>query len=95
MGIDIWEIIATASTKAFGFPPFYPGPGLGGHCIPVAPFYLSWKARECDFHTRFSELAGEINMAMPYHIVDAISSALNQKVQKFKRLAAADSGRCL
>src|ERR1041385_4220641 len=65
MGIDIWEVIRAASTKPFGFQPFYPGPGLGGHCIPVDPFYLSWKAKEFDFHTRFIELAGEINSAMP------------------------------
>jgi UDP-N-acetyl-D-glucosamine dehydrogenase len=77
MGIDIWEVIAAAATKPFGFQPFYPGPGLGGHCIPVDPFYLSWKARGFDFATRFIELAGEINMAMPYHIVDFIAEALN------------------
>src|SRR6202171_4381151 len=77
MGLDIWEVIAAASTKPFGFHPFYPGPGLGGHCIPVDPFYLSWKAKEFDFRTRFIELAGEINMAMPYHIVDFIAEALN------------------
>jgi len=64
MGIDIWEVIAAASTKPFGFHPFYPGPGLGGHCIPVDPFYLSWKAKEFDFRTRFIELAGEINVNM-------------------------------
>jgi UDP-N-acetyl-D-glucosamine dehydrogenase len=68
MGIDIWEVIAAASTKPFGFHPFYPGPGLGGHCIPVDPFYLSWKAKEWDFRTRFIELAGEINTNMPYHV---------------------------
>ncbi len=78
MGIDIWEVIQAASTKPFGFHPFYPGPGLGGHCIPVDPFYLSWKAKEWDFHTRFIELAGEINTAMPYHIVTAVASALNR-----------------
>ncbi len=77
MGIDIWEVIAAASTKPFGFQPFYPGPGLGGHCIPIDPFYLSWKAKEFDFATRFIELAGEINMAMPYHMVDFIAEALN------------------
>jgi UDP-N-acetyl-D-glucosamine dehydrogenase len=77
MGIDIWEVIAAAATKPFGFQPFYPGPGLGGHCIPVDPFYLSWKAREYDFATRFIELAGEINMAMPIHVVDFIAEALN------------------
>ncbi len=78
MGIDIWEVIRAASTKPFGFQPFYPGPGLGGHCIPVDPFYLSWKAKEWDFHTRFIELAGEINSAMPYNVVDAVAGALNQ-----------------
>jgi UDP-N-acetyl-D-glucosamine dehydrogenase len=77
MNIDIWEVIRAASTKPFGFHPFYPGPGLGGHCIPVDPFYLSWKAKEFDFHTRFIELAGEINQAMPYHVISAVSKALN------------------
>jgi UDP-N-acetyl-D-glucosamine dehydrogenase len=78
MGLDIWEIIDAASTKPFGFHAFYPGPGLGGHCIPVDPFYLSWKAKEWDFHTRFIELAGEINSNMPYHVLDSVSKALNQ-----------------
>jgi UDP-N-acetyl-D-glucosamine dehydrogenase len=78
MGIDIWEVIEAAKTKPFGFQPFYPGPGLGGHCIPVDPFYLSWKAKQWDFHTRFIELAGEINSAMPYHVVAAVAKALNQ-----------------
>jgi len=78
MNIDIWEVIRAASTKPFGFQPFYPGPGLGGHCIPVDPFYLSWKAKEFDFHTRFIELAGEINSAMPYNVVDAVAAALNR-----------------
>lgn len=78
MGIDIWEVIEAASTKPFGFHPFYPGPGLGGHCIPVDPFYLSWKAKEWDFHTRFIELAGEINTNMPYHVLDSVARALNQ-----------------
>jgi UDP-N-acetyl-D-glucosamine dehydrogenase len=77
MGIDIWEVIDAAASKPFGFQPFYPGPGLGGHCIPVDPFYLSWKAKQWDFHTRFIELAGEINVSMPYHVVAAISEALN------------------
>src|SRR3954453_12350950 len=77
MGIDIWEVIAAASTKPFGFHPFYPGPGLGGHCIPVDPFYLSWKAKEWDFRTRFIELAGEINTNMPYHVLASVSGALN------------------
>jgi UDP-N-acetyl-D-glucosamine dehydrogenase len=79
MGIDIWEVIAAASTKPFGFHPFYPGPGLGGHCIPVDPFYLSWKAKEYDFRTRFIELAGEINSNMPYHVLASIGNALNQQ----------------
>src|SRR5579862_6579016 len=78
MGIDIWEVIEAASTKPFGFNPFYPGPGLGGHCIPVDPFYLSWKAKEWDFRTRFIELAGEININMPYHVLASIGGALNQ-----------------
>ncbi len=79
MRIDIWEVIEAASTKPFGFHPFYPGPGLGGHCIPVDPFYLSWKAREWDFHTRFIELAGEINTNMPYHVLDSVAHALNEQ----------------
>jgi UDP-N-acetyl-D-glucosamine dehydrogenase len=79
MGIDIWEVIDAASTKPFGFMPFYPGPGLGGHCIPVDPYYLSWKAKEFDFSTRFIELAGEINTAMPYHVVESVSEALNKR----------------
>src|SRR3954466_7144364 len=79
MGFDIWEVIAAASTKPFGFQPFYPGPGLGGHCIPIDPFYLSWKAKEYDFHTRFIELAGEINLGMPYHCVAATAAALNKQ----------------
>jgi len=79
MGVDIWEVIEAASTKPFGFHAFYPGPGLGGHCIPVDPYYLSWKAREWDFHTRFIELAGEINAAMPYHVLASVAGALNQR----------------
>jgi UDP-N-acetyl-D-glucosamine dehydrogenase len=79
MGIDIWEVINAAATKPFGFQPFYPGPGLGGHCIPVDPFYLSWKAKEFDFHTRFIELAGEINTAMPYHVVNSVAASLNKR----------------
>ena len=78
MGLDIWEVIEAASTKPFGFHPFYPGPGLGGHCIPVDPFYLSWKAKEFDFRTRFIELAGEINTNMPYQVLASVSGALNQ-----------------
>src|SRR4029077_260349 len=72
MGIDIWEVTRAASTKPFGFQPFYPGPGLGGHCIPVDPFYLSWKAKQFDFHTRFIEIAGEINNNMPYHVLSSV-----------------------
>jgi UDP-N-acetyl-D-glucosamine dehydrogenase len=79
MGLDIWEVIEAAATKPFGFQAFYPGPGLGGHCIPVDPFYLSWKAKEWDFRTRFIELAGEINVGMPYHVVASVASALNQQ----------------
>jgi UDP-N-acetyl-D-glucosamine dehydrogenase len=78
MGLDIWEVIEAASTKPFGFQPFFPGPGLGGHCIPIDPFYLSWKAKEWDFRTRFIELAGEINASMPYHVVSSVASALNR-----------------
>lgn len=84
MGLDIWEVIDSAATKPFGFMPFYPGPGLGGHCIPVDPYYLSWKAREYDFATRFIELAGEINTAMPYNVVDAVGSALNEREKSLK-----------
>jgi UDP-N-acetyl-D-glucosamine dehydrogenase len=77
MDIDIFEVIEAAKTKPFGFQPFYPGPGLGGHCIPIDPFYLSWKAKQFDFRTRFIELAGEVNVRMPYHVVDATTAALN------------------
>jgi UDP-N-acetyl-D-glucosamine dehydrogenase len=79
MGIDVWEVIDAAKTKPFGFMPFYPGPGLGGHCIPIDPFYLTWKAREFDITTRFVELAGEINTAMPRHVVDRLARALDQR----------------
>jgi len=79
MGIDIWEVIEAAKTKPFGFQAFYPGPGLGGHCIPIDPFYLTWKAREYDFHTRFIELAGEINTSMPYYVVQKTIEALNAR----------------
>jgi UDP-N-acetyl-D-glucosamine dehydrogenase len=84
MGMDVWEVIDSAATKPFGFMPFYPGPGLGGHCIPVDPYYLSWKAREYDFATRFIELAGEINTSMPYHVVDAVAEALNEREKSLK-----------
>ncbi len=81
MGIDVWEVIEAAKTKPFGFTAFYPGPGLGGHCIPIDPFYLTWKAREYEFPTRFIELAGEINASMPDHVVAAVSEALNHRQQ--------------
>jgi UDP-N-acetyl-D-glucosamine dehydrogenase len=77
MGIDVWEVIEAAKTKPFGYMPFYPGPGLGGHCIPIDPFYLAWKAREYGKHTRFIELAGEINTAMPEYVVNRVGEALN------------------
>jgi UDP-N-acetyl-D-glucosamine dehydrogenase len=77
MGIDVWEVIRAASTKPFGFMPFYPGPGLGGHCIPIDPFYLTWKAREFGRSTRFIELAGEINTSMPHYVVERLTAALN------------------
>jgi UDP-N-acetyl-D-glucosamine dehydrogenase len=79
MGIDIWEVIEAAKTKPFGFMPFYPGPGLGGHCIPIDPFYLTWKAREYGQHTRFIELAGEINTRMPEHVIYRVADALNSQ----------------
>lgn len=78
MGIDVWEVIDAAKTKPFGFMPFYPGPGLGGHCIPIDPFYLTWKAREFDVTTRFIELAGQINTAMPHWVVDRVAEALDR-----------------
>jgi UDP-N-acetyl-D-glucosamine dehydrogenase len=84
MGIDIWEVIEAAKTKPFGFMPFYPGPGLGGHCIPIDPFYLTWKAREYGRHTRFIELAGEINTAMPEHVVHRAADALNDRNKAVK-----------
>jgi len=84
MGIDIWEVIEAASTKPFGFSPFYPGPGMGGHCIPIDPYYLSWKAREYDFTTRFIFLAGEINVHVPYYVVSKIQDALNERGKSIK-----------
>lgn len=79
MDINIWEVVDAAKTKPFGFMPFYPGPGLGGHCIPIDPFYLSWKAREYDFHTEFIELAGKVNENMPYYVVERLMAALNER----------------
>jgi UDP-N-acetyl-D-glucosamine dehydrogenase len=84
MGIDIWEVIEAASTKPFGYFPFYPGPGMGGHCIPIDPFYLSWKAREFDFTTRFIQLSGEINVSMPYYVVSKAFDALNARKKSLK-----------
>ena len=84
MGIDVWEVIGAASTKPFGFQAFYPGPGLGGHCIPIDPYYLTWKAREYGRQTRFIELAGEVNHAMPAYVVDRLVHALNERAKAVK-----------
>ena len=84
MGIDVWEVIRAAATKPFGYAPFYPGPGLGGHCIPIDPFYLSWKARQYGMPTRFIELAGEINTQMPEYVVSRVADALNQRSKPLK-----------
>jgi UDP-N-acetyl-D-glucosamine dehydrogenase len=84
MGIDVWEVIRAASTKPFGFMPFYPGPGLGGHCIPIDPFYLSWKAREYGVPTEFIELAGKINTAMPEYVVHRTMLGLNERGKALK-----------
>jgi UDP-N-acetyl-D-glucosamine dehydrogenase len=84
MGIDIHEVIRAAATKPFGFVPYYPGPGLGGHCIPIDPFYLTWKAREYGVNTRFIELAGEVNRAMPEWVVNKIAAALNERGKAIK-----------
>jgi UDP-N-acetyl-D-glucosamine dehydrogenase len=84
MGIDVWEVIQAASTKPFGFMPFFPGPGYGGHCIPVDPFYLAWKAKEVDYPTKFIELAGEINTLMPYYVVTKTVEALNENGKSIK-----------
>ena len=84
MGLDVWEIIDAAATKPFGFMRFTPGPGVGGHCIPVDPYYLAWRAREFDFTERFIELAGDINFAMPRHVVDLVAEALNDRGKALK-----------
>ncbi len=84
MGIDVWEVIDAAATKPFGFTPFYPGPGLGGHCIPIDPFYLSWKARQYDMSTRFIELAGEVNVSMPQYVISRLMDALNERGKPLK-----------
>ena len=82
MGIDVWEVIAAAKSKPFGFMPFYPGPGLGGHCIPIDPFYLTWKAREFDLSTHFIELAGEVNASMPGFVLGELAEALSSRFRK-------------
>jgi UDP-N-acetyl-D-glucosamine dehydrogenase len=84
MGIDIWEVVEAAGTKPFGIQTFYPGPGVGGHCIPIDPFYLTWKAREYDFHTRFIELAGEVNVEVSYYVVNKVVRALNNENKSLK-----------
>ncbi len=84
MGIDVWEVISAAATKPFGFMKFTPGPGVGGHCIPVDPYYLAWRAREFDFVDRFVELAGDINFAMPRHVVDLVAEGLNDRGRALK-----------
>ena len=84
MGIDVWEVIEASSTKPFGFMPFYPGPGLGGHCIPIDPFYLTWKAKEVGYPTRFIELAGEINTRMPHYVIDRLTGAMNDRGRAVK-----------
>jgi UDP-N-acetyl-D-glucosamine dehydrogenase len=84
MDIDVWEVVRAAGTKPFGFMPFYPGPGLGGHCIPIDPFYLTWKAREYGHVTRFIELAGEINTSMPHYVIDRTAEALNEQGKPMK-----------
>ncbi|HVJ49824.1 nucleotide sugar dehydrogenase [Desulfitobacterium sp.] len=84
MGLDIWEVVEAAGTKPFGIQTFWPGPGVGGHCIPIDPFYLTWKAREYDFHTRFIELAGEINIEASYHVIDKVNRALNAENKSMK-----------
>jgi UDP-N-acetyl-D-glucosamine dehydrogenase len=84
MGVDIWEVIDAAATKPFGFQPFYPGPGIGGHCIPVDPFYLTWKAKEYGFTTRFIQLAGEVNESMPSFVVEQVARALNDRAIAMK-----------
>ncbi|MCP4939580.1 MAG: nucleotide sugar dehydrogenase, partial [Phycisphaeraceae bacterium] len=84
MDIDVWEVVRAASTKPFGFMPFFPGPGLGGHCIPIDPFYLTWKAKEVGCSTRFIELAGQVNTAMPEYVIDRVAGALNEHAKPIK-----------
>ncbi len=87
MNINVWEVIDAAKTKPFGFMPFYPGPGLGGHCIPIDPFYLSWKARQSGFECRFIELAGQVNSSMPAYVVERVAEALNTRSKADQRIA--------
>src|ERR1043165_7229856 len=84
LGISVWEVVDAAATKTFGFMPFSPGPGLGGHCIPIDPFYLSWKVKEVGFEARFIELAGHVNSAMPHHVCDKVGDALNTHSKPIK-----------
>ena len=84
MGLNVWEVIDAAASKPFGFTPFYPGPGLGGHCIPIDPFYLTWRARQFELTTRFIELAGEVNLSMPAYVVERLADALNERGQSLK-----------
>ena len=95
MDINVWEVIDAAATKPFGFMPFYPGPGLGGHCIPIDPFYLSWKARQAGFECRFIELAGQINSSMPRIVVERIGERAEHHAQGHQRLARAHLRRGL
>jgi UDP-N-acetyl-D-glucosamine dehydrogenase len=84
LGVDVWEVIDAAASKPFGFMPFYPGPGLGGHCIPIDPLYLSWKLKTLNYRARFIELAGEVNSAMPYYVVNKIQDAFNEREKSIK-----------
>ena len=95
MGLDVWEVIDAAATKPFGFMRFTPGPGVGGHCIPVDPYYLAWRAREFDFTDRFIELAGDINFGMPRHVVDLVAEALNERGKALKGARVGVLGRRL
>ena len=95
MGIDVWEVVDAAATKPYGFMSFKPGPGMGGHCLPVDPFYLAWRAREFDMQTEFVELAGEVNQAMPYFCVERISRALNDHSKAVRGVAHRDLRRLL
>ena len=95
MGIDVWEVVDAAATKPYGFMSFKPGPGMGGHCLPVDPFYLAWRAREFDMQTEFIELAGEVNQRMPYFCVERIARALNDHSKPVQGLADRDRRRVL